>query len=158
MCLVQKHLPCCRCVFALAVMAMIMELGVLGVTMCSLLSELRHPHLSNSHKGSAYQRKRKEIVSTSVSLAASCITFGLTILGAGDVLNGVKIAGKRISAAGRTVLGIAVGVRNDSSRQFSSRNCCLGDEAAHLETETCCKGSLNYDGDRQGNAVPGQAQ
>jgi hypothetical protein len=64
----------CRFMFPLTVMAMTMELGVLGVTMFSLLSELCRPHLAISKNGSAWQKKRTEDVATSVSIAASIIT------------------------------------------------------------------------------------
>jgi hypothetical protein len=89
--------------FALAVIAMTTELGVLGVTLLILLSELRHPHLSISEKTTAYQKKRKEVVATSVSIVASCITLAITILGSGDFLSGVRIVEVRMSAASRAV-------------------------------------------------------
>jgi hypothetical protein len=111
--------------------AMIMELGVLGVTLLNMLSELyggfRHPHLSISKKGSAYQKKRKEVVATSVSIVASSITLGITILGSGDFLSRVRIVGGRMSAASRPVLEMPVYVCNALHQQVSSRkpNCTL---------------------------------
>jgi hypothetical protein len=59
--------PCRKCKFALHVIATIMELRVLGVTLLNLLSELRHPHPFHLQKGSAYQKKRKEVVDICVN-------------------------------------------------------------------------------------------
>jgi hypothetical protein len=134
--LVFNLLSCCRCMFALSMSAISMELGILGVTLSSLLSELHHPHLSMSKKGSAYQRKRQEVVATSVSIVASGITFGMTILGSGDFLLGVRIVGRRMSAAGRAAFGMPLNVGNVSHRQLSSRHCCPEVEDNNLEHET----------------------
>jgi hypothetical protein len=146
--------------FVLHIIAMSMEIGILVVTMCSLLSELQHPHLSVSQNGPAYQKKRKEVVATSVSLVASIIAFGITILGAGDFLRGVKIVGKRISAAGRAVLGIPVEAdRSVSGRQISSRNCCLKVEDTQVGSERGRECSVSQDGDRQScSEMHGKAQ
>jgi hypothetical protein len=159
--------------FALTVMAMTMELGVLGVTLFSLLSELGHPHLSISKTGSAYQKKRKEVVATSVSIVASSITLGITILGSGDFLSGVRIVGGRISAGSRAVLGMPVDVlsvphrhlssrkcsqrqlssRRCSQRQLSSRNSCSEVEHIEMEHETGSESSLSQNGDRQSSSA-----
>jgi hypothetical protein len=132
--------------FALTVIAMTMELGVLGVTLFSLLSELRHPHLSVSKKGSAFQKKRQEVVATSVSIVASSVTLGITILGSGDFFSGARIMGRRISAAGRAAFGMPV--RNVSHQQLTSRNCCPEVEDDKLDQKTGSETSLSQNGGR----------
>jgi hypothetical protein len=147
--------------------------------MFTLLSELRHPHLSISKKGSAYQKKRQEVVATSVSIVASSITFGITILGSGDLLLGVRRVGQRISASGRAAFGMFVHVRNVSNpqlssrncshrqlssrsfshQQLSSRNCCSDVEDIQLDHDTGSESSLSQSEDMQGSsAMHGKAQ
>jgi hypothetical protein len=41
---------------------------------------------------------------TATSLALTIIAFGVTLLGAGDAVSGLKLAGERISAAGNAVV------------------------------------------------------
>jgi hypothetical protein len=106
---------------------MAMEFGVLGATICSLLSEFRNPHLSASDKGSAHKRHRREIAANSVSLALSSFTFGMTILGAGSFFTGVRIAGTRIRMASRVVSRMHIDMRAGSRSSLSTRNCISED-------------------------------
>jgi hypothetical protein len=159
--------------YALTVIAMNMELGVLGVTLFSLLSELGNPHLSISKTGSAYQKKRKEVVATSVSIVASSVTLGITILGSGDFLSGVRKVGGRMSAASRAVLGMPVDVlsvpnrrlssrkcshrqlssRNCSQRQLSSRNSFSAVEDVEMKDKTGSESRLSQNGERQSSSA-----
>jgi hypothetical protein len=100
---VFKTLLCRRMVMILHVCAMLLEIGIIGVTLSSLLSEIYKARSS----GDALDHYRKEIVATSASLATAIIAFGVTILGAGDVLSGLELVGKRIIAAGRAILSLA---------------------------------------------------
>jgi hypothetical protein len=91
---------CRRIVMLLHVCAMFLELGIVGVTLASLLSELRDEQVAGDHR---LQGHHREIVMTSTSLALTITTFGITLLGAGDTVTGLKLAVKRISAAGIAV-------------------------------------------------------
>jgi hypothetical protein len=103
---------------ALHILAMGLEVGIVAATMTSLLSDLNHPHLSSPSDTSARKKKEREIAATIVSIAASCTTFVLTMLGAGDIIKGFRVVGKRISAAGKA---IAARLSNVSSRHHSQR-------------------------------------
>jgi hypothetical protein len=89
---------------AMHVTGSILEVGVIGVTLASFLSELRDEKLSGDHRD-----HHREIMMTATSLALTIITLGITILGAGDTLSGLALAGKRISAAGNAVVSKVLG-------------------------------------------------
>jgi hypothetical protein len=155
--------------FVLTMITMTMEFGVLGSTICSLLSELRNPHLSTSLKETAKKKRRREVVATSVSLAVSSVTFGITILGAGDFLSGLRIARKQITSAGRAVASMSfdvragsrmsIGTRSGSRRQPSSRNCWSETEEAGPDDEILDKCSFRQTADRDGgSATHGKSQ
>jgi hypothetical protein len=80
--------------------AMFLEIGIVGVTLAYLLSELRD---DVSH-GAPQDRHRREIVMTSTSLSLTIIACGITLLGSGDTVSGLKVAGTRISAAGHALV------------------------------------------------------
>jgi hypothetical protein len=129
--------------------ALCMELGVVGTTIGSLLSELRNPHLTASDKAEAERRKTKEVVATAVSIVASLVTFCITFIGAGDFFTGVRIAGMRISAAGGKMTRVSSEVRSHSRRQMSSRNCWSDIEDAPQDAEADMEASVILTGDRQ---------
>jgi hypothetical protein len=133
--------------------ALCMELGVVGATLGSLLSELPNPHLSAVNKADAQRRKTREVVATSVSIVASLITFCITVLGAGDFFLGVKIAGMRLSAAGRKRTRVSSEVRSSSRRQTSSRNCWSDIENAPLDAEADMEASVILTGDGQASSA-----
>jgi hypothetical protein len=109
-------------VLILHAVAMCMELGVVGATLGSLLSELKDPTLSQLHKAdSQRQKKKREVVATSVSIAASVLTFGITVLGAGDFFTGLTVAGTQIRAASFSMSRLSSGRRSSSRRDASSR-------------------------------------
>jgi hypothetical protein len=89
--------------------SMLLESGIVGVTLASLLSELRDGKVSGDHHPHV---QRREIVMTSASLATAIIAFGVTILGAGDTVGGLKVAGRRLSAAGNAVVFQVFGSTN----------------------------------------------
>ena len=82
-------------------MALFFELGIVAVTLASLLSGMRHPDLSDE----AVKKRNGEVVATFVSLGTTVLTFALTMLGAGDTVQGLRALGNRISAAGTVVAG-----------------------------------------------------
>jgi hypothetical protein len=84
----------------LHIAAMFLEIGIVGVTLSSLLSELKDDLSSDAH----LRRHRREIMMTSMSLAFTFITFGITMLGSGDAINGLKVARTQISVAGHAVI------------------------------------------------------
>jgi hypothetical protein len=84
---------------------MFLELGIVGVTLASLLSELREERLS----GDPFDPHSREIVMTATSLALTIIAFCITMLGAGDTLSGLELAGVRISVAGNAVMSKVFG-------------------------------------------------
>jgi hypothetical protein len=91
---------CNRVVMMLHICSMLLESGIVGVTLASLLSELRDEQVSEDHP----HVQQREIAMTSASLALAIITFGITMLGAGDTLGGLRLAGKRLSAAGNAIV------------------------------------------------------
>jgi hypothetical protein len=133
--------------------ALCMELGVVGATIGSLLSEIRNPHLTASNKAEAHRRRTKEVVATAVSIAASLITFCITVIGAGDFFSGIKIAGMRISAAGRAMSKVSFEVRSNSRRRTSSRNCWSEIEDAPQDAEACTEESVILTGVRQASSA-----
>jgi hypothetical protein len=145
--------PCYRVMLVLHAVALCMELGVVGATIGSLLSELRNPHLSAVNKADAQRRKTKEVAATAVSIVASLITFCITVIGAGDFFTGVKIAGMRLSAAGRKSTRLSSEVRSNSRRQASSRNCWSDIEDAPQEAEADMQASVILTGDRQASSA-----
>jgi hypothetical protein len=145
--------PHCRVMLALHAIALCMELGVVGATIGSLLSELRNPYLSAVNKSEAEKRKTKEVVATSVSIVVSLITFCITIIGAGDFFTGVKIAGMRLSAAGRKMTMVSSEVRSHSRRQMSSRNCWSDIEDAPQDAVADMEASVVVAGDRQASSA-----
>jgi hypothetical protein len=129
--------------------ALCMELGVVGTSISSLLSELHDPHLSEVNRAEAKKKKTEEVVATSVSIFASVITFCITVIGAGDFYLGVKIAGNRLSAAGRKLSRLSSEVRSFSRRQTSSRNCWSETKDAPQDDEADGEGSYILTGDTQ---------
>jgi hypothetical protein len=81
--------------------SMLLESGIVGVTLASLLSELRDEQVSGDHHPHVQHR---EIVMTSASLATAITAFGVTMLGAGDTVGGLMVAGRRLSAAGNAAV------------------------------------------------------
>jgi hypothetical protein len=80
--------------------SMFLEIGIMGVTLASLLS-----HLGDKQPTGDYAHThRSEIVMTATSLTLAIIAFGITMLGAGDTLGGLKLAGNRIGAVGKAAL------------------------------------------------------
>jgi hypothetical protein len=110
---------------ALHILAMCLEIGIVAATMTSLLSDLNHPHLSSPSDTHARKKKEREIVATIVSIAASCTTFVLTMLGAGDIIKGFRVVSTRISAAGKAFVArmSATSSRRHSQRVPSGRDC-----------------------------------
>ena len=68
-------------------MALFFELGIVAVTLASLLSGMRHPDLSDE----AVKKRNGEVVATFVSLGTTVLTFALTMLGAGDAVQGLNL-------------------------------------------------------------------
>jgi hypothetical protein len=77
-------------------------MGVVAVTLASLLSELRSQNLDGPRDDEQKARSNK-IVATVVSLVTTVVTFGVTMIGAGGSLRGLKTIVNRISAAGQSV-------------------------------------------------------
>ena len=83
------------------VLALVFELGIVAVTLMSLLSSMRHPDRQASPE--AMKQQREEVVATVVSLGTTLVTFVLTMVGKGDAVTGLKTIGKRISAVGQHI-------------------------------------------------------
>lgn len=84
------------------VVAMMFEIGIVAVTLASLVSDLRHPNMASTAEK---VQQNNEVVATVVSLATTVFAFGLTMIGAGDAVQGLRAVGNRISAAGQAVIG-----------------------------------------------------
>lgn len=69
---------------------MVCELGVVTVTLLELVS--------GTNPNEASTDKNKQLGATLASLAATCVTFCLTVVGAGSALSSVKVVVNRISA------------------------------------------------------------
>jgi hypothetical protein len=103
-----------------------MELGIVGATAFSLSSELRHPHLITSVATSERKHKQREVVATTVSILFTFITFGLTLLAAGDIASGLLKVGMQIRAAGQSVVArVSARILPASQRHPSSMECCV---------------------------------
>ena len=92
---------------------MVFELGIVAITLMSLLSNMRHPDRQASPE--AMKEQNDEVVATVVSLGTTLVTFILTMVGAGDAVQGLKRIGMRISAAGQRIS--AAGQRRSTAGQ-----------------------------------------
>ena len=77
-------------------LALVFELGIVAVTLMSLLSSMRHPDRQASPE--AMKQQHEQVVATLVSLGTTLVTFVLTMVGAGDAVKGLRTIGMRISA------------------------------------------------------------
>jgi alpha-D-ribose 1-methylphosphonate 5-triphosphate diphosphatase PhnM len=77
-------------------------MGIVAATLTSLLSGLRRPGLDAPSKN-AVQKSNNQIIATVVSLVTTVLAFGVTMIGAGDSLRGLKTIVNRISAAGQAI-------------------------------------------------------
>ena len=98
----------CRSLFWMHVLALVFELGIVAITLLSLLSNMCHPDSQESPE--ALEEQREQVITTVVSLGTTLVTFVLTMAGAGDAVQGMRRVGtqiiavvKRISAAGQMV-------------------------------------------------------
>lgn len=98
----ERYLLAYRAILGMHMIALLFEMGIVAVTLASLMSGLRHPDLAGSID--AVKRRNNQIVATVVSLGATVFTFALTMLGAGDAIKGLKSLGRRISEGGNVVL------------------------------------------------------
>ena len=80
------------------VVSLVFEMGIVAVTLASLLSSMRHPDRDPTDK-----EPKTEVVGTVVSLVSTLATFSLTMIGAGDAVQGLKAIGRRISTVGRHI-------------------------------------------------------
>jgi hypothetical protein len=137
-----------------------MELGIVGATAFSLSSELRHPHLITSVATSERKRKQREVVATAVSILFTFITFGLTLLGAGDIASGLLKVGMQIRAAGQSVVArVSARILPASQQQPSNMECCVVVEGA--PRDNCTKNAFrtSQHEDREDFvAMPGKEQ
>jgi hypothetical protein len=128
---------------------MSLEVVIVGVTLASLLSELRDEQLSGAQR---LDPQRREIVMTSASLALTVIAFGVTLLGAGDAISGLKLAGERISAAGNAVVSRFIGSTGyvTSQNHTSERNDRPSVQALSQNESQSVTAVFGEDGDREG--------
>jgi hypothetical protein len=137
-----------------------MELGIVAATVFNLTSELRHPHLSTSAATSERKQKQREVVATAVSIVFTFFTFGLTLLGAGDLASGLLKLGIRIRAAVLSVVA-RLSTRNQpaSQRHPSNRECCVALEDAQADDCTNNEFRTSQQGGKDDSiAIPGKAQ
>lgn len=105
------------------VVSLVFEMGIVAVTLASLLSSMRHPDRDPTDK-----EPKTEVVGTVVSLVSTLATFSLTMIGAGDAVQGLKaislrIKGQHITAEGRRFSAAGHNISESSSwvvRKLSS--------------------------------------
>jgi hypothetical protein len=153
----MELLPCCRTLLTFHAFALCTELGIIGVAISNMLYELRHPHPSAT--AVAVDRRKKEIVATSVSIVITFISFFLSALGASDIAGGIKMLSTHISAAGHAMSRLSSGVLSRSRRHTSSRDSSSDVKDSERSSQSHSHWSLSQNTDRQGSsATHGKAQ
>lgn len=89
----QRRVTVCRYILGLHVLNLIFELGVVSVTFLNLFSQRLNPMRES-------QRHQEQLSVMLVSLVTTLLTFGLTLVGAGSSLAGLREVVARVSQSG----------------------------------------------------------